>query len=251
MRERIPDPMNPKWLPSGWELPPGIVERLGRKVGRQRSMEEGDHLLIILHAPPKPDQDEREARVFWRKPDGSWQSNNKAKGVKAILEHIAEYQAAIDALENLESSAKTADDFFQVLDQAAPVARASRNMHAALQQARDLIPEDQDLVSCRDEAYACERSAELLLQDVRNGFDLYVAKKTEEMTKSGHAMSVAGHRLNTLVALFFPTATLAALLGMNVPHGLENASPPGAFVGAIVIGIALGLGVKAWLDRPV
>ena len=156
----------------------------------------------------------------------------------------------MDALETLESTAATAEDFFSVLDQATPLARACRNMHAALQQARDLVPEDQDIVSCRDEAYACERSAELLVQDTRNGFDLYVARQTEAMTQSGHAMAVAGHRLNTLVALFFPTATLAALLGMNVPHGLENAAAPGAFVGAIVVGIALGLGVKAWLDRP-
>ena len=241
--------MTPKWIPNGWELPPEILERLGRKVGRQRAMEEGDHLLILLHAPPKPGQDEREARVFWRKPDGSWSTNTKGKGAKAILEHIAEYQSLIDALEAQEDSAESADDYFAVLDQATPLARASRNMHAALQQARDLIPEDQEIVSCRDEAYNCERSADLLVQDVKNGFDLHVAKQTELMTKSGHAMAVAGHRLNTLVALFFPTATIAALLGMNVPIGLENT--PGAFVGAIVVGLALGFGVKGWLDRPV
>lgn len=241
-------PMNPKWLPSGWELPAEIVERLGRKVGRQRAMEEQDHLLLILHAPPKPGQDEREARVFWRKPDGSWSTNTRGKGPKAILEHIAEYQAQIDALESREETAQTAEEFFGVLDQATPLARACRNMYAALQQARDLVPEDPEIVSCRDEAYACERSAELLVHDVKNGFDLYVAKKTEEMTKSGHAMAVSGHRLNTLVALFFPTATLAALLGMNVPHGLENTQ--GAFLGAIAVGVALGFGVKSWLDRP-
>lgn len=239
--------MNPKWLPAGWELPPEILERLGRSVGRQRAMEELDHLLIILHAPPVPDQDEREARVFWRKPDASWHASTRGKSIKALLEHIAEYQKRIDELEAREDQAKTADEFFAILDEATPLARAARNMHAAVQQARDLVPEDQDLVSCRDEAYNCERAAELLLQDVKNGFDLYLAKNTEEMTRSGHAMAVSGHRLNTLVALFFPTATLAALLGMNVPNGFE--STQGAFIGAIVVGIGLGFGLRSWLER--
>ncbi len=239
--------MNPRWIPSGWELPPEILERLGKKVGRQRSMEEQDHLLVILHAPPQPGQDEREARVFWRPPDGQW----KGRGVKGLLEHIAEYQAAVDGLEAEEDRAANAEDYFAVLERANPLVRSCRNMHAALQQARDLVPEDNELLSARDEAYSVERNAELLVSDIRNGFDLYVAKKTEEMTRSGHAMAVAGHRLNTLAALFLPMATLAALLGMNIPHGWEASSPPGAFVAAVVVGVLMGVGVKAWLDRPV
>jgi hypothetical protein len=241
--------MNPKWVPSGWELPPEIVERLGKRVGRQRAMEEVDNLLVILHAPPLPGQDQREARVFWRPPDGSWKAS-KGKGVKGLIEHVAEYQAAIDLLEAEEDKATTAEDYFDVLERATPLARSCRNMHAALQQARDLVPEDPELVSARDDAYAAERNAELLVADIRNGFDLYVAKKTEEMTKSGHAMAVAGHRLNTLAAMFLPTATLAAVLGMNIQHGLENVAPPGPFLAAVVVGAVIGFVVKAWLDRP-
>lgn len=242
--------MNPKWVPSGWELPPEIVERLGKKVGRQRAMEEIDNLLVILHAPPQPGQDEREARVFWRPPDGAWKAS-KGKGIKGLLEHVAEYQTLIDALEAEEDKARSADDYFNLLERANPLARACRNMHVALQQARDLVPEDAELISARDDAYAVERNADLLLVDIRNAFELYVARKTEEMTRSGHAMAVAGHRLNTLAALFLPTATLAAVLGMNLQHGMESASPPGPFLLAVVAGVVLGLAVKAWLDRPV
>jgi Mg2+ and Co2+ transporter CorA len=242
--------MSPKFIPAGWELPPDILERLGKKVGRQRAMEEQDHLLIILHAPPVPGQDEREARVFWRTPNGQWKAS-KGKGSKGLIEHIAEYRAAIDALEAEEDRARSAEDFFKVLEKANPMARSCRNMHAALQQARDLVPEDADLICARDDAYAAERNAELLVADIRNGFDLYVAKKTEEMTRSGHAMAVAGHRLNTLAALFLPTTALAAVLGMNVPSGLESSPPPGTFLIAVIVGLVMGIAVKSWMDRPV
>jgi hypothetical protein len=241
--------MNPKWVPNGWELPPDILERLGKGVGRQRAMEEVDHLLVILHAPPHPGQDQREARVFWRPPDGSWKAS-KGKGLKGLTEHIGEYQAAIDVLEALENQAKTAEDFFNILERANPLARSCRNMHAALQQARDLVPEDIELLSARDDAYAAERNSELLVADIRNGFDLYVAKKTEEMTRSSLAMAVAQHRLNSLAAVFLPTTTIAAVLGMNVLHGMENVQPPGPFIGAVLIGLVVGFGINAWMGRP-
>ena len=212
-------------------------------------MLEDDHLLVLLHAPPKPGQDTREARVFWRAADGTWKAS-KGKAAKAFPEHMAEYQAAIDALEAEEDAAKTAEQYFSVLERAQPLARACRNMHAALQQARDLLPEDPDVLLARDDAYALERSADLLVLDIRNAFDLYVAKKTEELSQSGHAMAVAGHRLNTLAAIFLPTATLAAVLGMNLQHGMEGLAPPVPFILAIVLGIMMGLGVKTWLDRP-
>lgn len=241
--------MNPKFVPSGWELPPEILERLGKRVGRQRAMEEADHLLVILHAPPVPGQDEREGRVFWRSPDGAWRAS-KGKGSKGLLEHIAEYQSAIDALEAQEDKASTAEDFFKALEAANPLARSCRNMHAALQQARDLVPEDPELICARDDAYAAERAAELLVADIRNGFDLHLARKTEQITRSGHAMAVAGHRLNTLAALFLPTTALAAVLGMNLPSGLETVGAPGPFLLAVLAGLVMGILVKSWMDRP-
>ena len=46
-----------------------------------------------------------------------------------------------------------------------------------MQSARELLPDDPDLVSMRDDAYQVERAAELLQADIRNSFDLYVARK--------------------------------------------------------------------------
>lgn len=241
---------NPRWLPSGWELPQSVLSRLGRKAGRQRTVAEDGHLLIILHATPQPGQDDREARTFWRSPDGDWKAS-KGKGLKALVEHLSEYQAALDALEVDENKASSAEDFFDLLERSNPLARSSRNLHSTLQSARELAPDDHNLISCRDEAYGIERQAELLVQDIKNHFELYVAKKTEKMTQDSHTMAVQGHRLNTLVALFFPTATLAALLGMNVPSGLEGVAPPLAFLGTLAVGSALGYAVKSWLGRQV
>ncbi len=215
-------------------------------------MTEAGHLLIILHALPLPDQDTREARVFWRSPEGQWRSN-LGKGVRALGEHIVEYQKALDELEEVAEQASEAERFFEVLERANPILRSCRNMHTALQQARDSLPNDYDLISYRDDAYTAERTAELLVTDTRDRMDLHQARKTEEMNRSSHSMAQAGHRLNTLAAVFLPMATLASLLGMNLPHGFENWSPPLPFFLAIALGAALGIGVRGWLsgvDKP-
>lgn len=238
--------MKIRWLPRTWELPDAIKLRLGETVGKQRSMLEEDHLLIILHAPPHPDQETREARAFWRAPDGTWKSNF-GKGPTGLSEHIAEFNALLDEADKSSLEATNASDYFEVIEKVTPLYRAARNMHRALQQAREYVPMDQQLISRRDDAYGVERTAELLLADTKNALDLYVARQTEAMTQSGHSMALAGHRLNVLAAMFFPTATLAAVLGMNLPSGLENVSPPLPFFGVLVTGVLMGFTVKSWL----
>lgn len=211
-------------------------------------LEEG-HLFIILHAPPEPDQDEREARLFWRLPDANWKSSFGKAGTTALADHIREFHQKLEQAEKIFVEANGADDYFEALERVNPLYRAARNMHQALQQARDFITDEQELISRRDEAYATERTAELLQADIRHAFELYVARQTEEMSKSSHRMALAGHRLNTLVAIFFPTATLAAVLGMNVQTGLERLQPPLPMVGVLLAGACLGAGVKSWLER--
>ena len=53
-------------LPLSWQVPDEFHRRLGDQPGRQRTMKADGHLLVILHAPPKPDVAEREGRFFWR-----------------------------------------------------------------------------------------------------------------------------------------------------------------------------------------
>jgi hypothetical protein len=63
-------------------------------------------------------------------------------------------------------------------------------------------------------------------------------------------MAVAAHRLNMLVAFFFPVATLATVFGMGLDHRLEKyLAPPFAFLAVILVGLALGGLLAAMLPR--
>ena len=57
-------------IPSRWQVPAVFEQRLGEKPGRQRLMKADGHLLLILHKTPVPGAEEREARIFWRNPQG-------------------------------------------------------------------------------------------------------------------------------------------------------------------------------------
>ena len=54
-------------------------------------------------------------------------------------------------------------------------------------------------------------------------------------------MARSAHHLNILAAIFLPLATLASVLGMDIPHGLEDSKPPGTFLLVLAVGLGLGL----------
>jgi len=66
---------------------------------------------------------------------------------------------------------KTAEDFYGLLRLTAPLHRTARHLHATLQQARELVPDDRDLINLRDQIGEIERTIELLHGDARNGLD--------------------------------------------------------------------------------
>jgi hypothetical protein len=114
-------------------------------------------------------------------------------------------------------------------------------LHAALQDAREKVSGDRDLINARDRAYELERSAELLVGDVRNALQFATARKAEEQAAAAHRMSVSAHHLNLLVAFFFPLAALTAIFGTNLSHPLEKyLPPPYAFLSVIGAGLVLG-----------
>jgi hypothetical protein len=233
--------MSKSALPQQWKVPELFRERLGENAGRQRAMAADGHLLVVLHEVPRPDEPERRGRYFWRDAAGDWKASSLGTGSQAIRKHLAEYADAVAELDDQLSSAEKADDYFEILHAAAPLYRAARNMHAALQQARELVPDDRELILLRDLAGEIERGAELLHGDAKNGLDLTVARQAEEQTRRGHEMAVSAHRLNLLVAVFFPIATLSAIFGMNLDHGLDSAGNPLAFWGVLAVGFVGGL----------
>ncbi len=236
-------------LPASWDVPLLFRNRLGAKVGRQRPMAADGHLLLVLHAPPKPDQSDRVGRFFWRAPEGGWQGSEFGSGLSAVEKHLEEYEAVLAQLERSESEAKLASEYLEVLEKLAPLQRASSNQFHVLQEARSSFPDYRELIDLRDRAYEIQRTAELLFAETKNTLEVLVAKRAEEQSKSSEAMAVASHRLNVLAAFFFPIATLTAVFGTNLTHGLEEESPPGPFLGVVAIGLVLGAILTMFITR--
>ena len=228
-------------LPPSWELPAEFRQRVGEKVGRQRVMAADGHLLLVLHRPPKKNETARTGRFLWRKPDGTWQSSDLGPGPAALSRHLTEFADVIERYDRQEDEARGVTDYFLILDGMSPVHRTVRNLHAVLQEAREKISGDRDLINARDRAYELERNAELLVSDVRNALDFATARKTEEQAAAAHRMAVSGHQLNMLVAFFFPIAALTSVFGTNLSHPLEQyLPPPYAFLSVIGAGLILG-----------
>ena len=249
-------------LPSVWNVPSEFRDRLGDQVGRQRAMLSDGHLLLILHDVPSPEDIGRKGRFFWRQPDGTWSSNSPGAGPEAVRKHLDEYLDIVTRFEKQDEQATSAADYFSVVYGLAPIHRSARNMHQALQQARELCPQDRDIINFRDRAYRIERTAELLMGDAKASLEFLIAKRTEEQAESSHQMAVSSHRLNILAAFFFPMATLSALYGVNLQHGLEkiqsisefaSVPPPSfPFLLLILVGIVFGFFLKSFVtgERP-
>ena len=237
-------------LPAMWDLPADFRQRVGEKSGRQRAMVSDGHLLLVLHRPPRGNDNERIGRFLWRKPDGSWQASDLGCGAAVLMRHLGEYSEVVDQFDHAEDEAITIADYYKVLDGLTPVHRAVRNLHAALQDARNKIPGDRDLINARDRAYDLERTAELLTTDVRNAIQFATARRAEEQATASHQMALSAHRINMLAAFFFPIAALTSIFGTNLSHPLERLLPPPlAFFTVIGTGVLLGVALSGYLVK--
>lgn len=230
-------------LPSHWNVPQVFRQRLGTIAGKQRTMTADGHVLLVLHDLPTIGSSVRVPRFFWRAPDGSWKSSDGEASSAALDAHLRKFADRVEKLEAEEDRAIRAVDYFELLQQMVPLYRTVRNLHAALQQARDAVPSDRELILFRDQAGELERTIELLHADLENGLNYRVAHQAEEQARRANEMAVAAHRLNVLAAIFFPVGTLAAIFGMNLSHGLEQWNSPWVFWmvlgGAFISGLLL------------
>ncbi|MBC8289230.1 MAG: hypothetical protein H8E37_02835 [Planctomycetes bacterium] len=237
-----------KLIPETWDVPEVFRQRLGDSAGRQRAMVCDEHLLVILHQPPFPDDTTRDARIFWRNPAGEWAANDTSGQIRSLEKHFEQYRIRLDELEKREETATAADQYFEILSELTALHRAARNQHAAFQEARESI-DARDLINFRDQCYAIERLAELQQSDAKNALDLTIARQAEEQAETGYHMSISAHRLNVLVAFFFPIATLCAIFGTNLETGLEKLSPPIPFLATIAAGMLIGVILKVVVTR--
>lgn len=236
-------------LPPRWQVPKEFHRRLGEKAGTQRAMLAEGHLLLILHKAPKPGESERAHRIFWRNPEGTWQSSDGSAGVAELLEHLTEYERAVDQLESNMCTATKAEDYFQILTTTTPLLRAARNQHTALQHAREGIANDAQLIGARDGAAEIERTLELLNADATHAMQFLVASRAEEQAQNSEQIAVSSQRLNLLIALFLPLTAAASVLGMNVKTGLEN-QPISVFWLVVVACVVLGLVTVGLVAAP-
>ena len=106
-----------------------------------------------------------------------------------------------------------------------------------------------DVINFRDQTYEIERASELMHADSKNALDFMIARRAEEQAKLSHQMGVSSHRLNVLVAFFFPIATLSSVFGTNLLHGYETKHAPTLFVAMLATGLVSGLILKAIITR--
>ncbi len=238
-------------IPPTWTLPDALRLRLGQSTyGRQRAIVEDGHALLVLHKPPGPDDTKREGVLFWRNPSGEWQCNRGGPGPGGLKRHLQSYGELETKLVQDYEAAENTTALFDLLERLTPLVRATRNMHLALQAAREDIGNDPFLIEMRDLASELDRNLDLLLEDVRHAIQYRTARDGEEQAALSRQALQASHRLNILAALFFPLTAVASLFGMNLAHGMDERSPALFWLTAIV-SITLGFVMKGWvLGKP-
>lgn len=237
----------PSLLPTSWDIPQVFRDRLGVSAGRQRAMVHDGHLLLVLHAPPSDDHADRGGRFFWKDPAGSWSAHASGRPCRSLDSHLAEFETIVAEIDERDAADENAVELHADITALAPLARATRNLHAALQHARETLPEADEIIVFRDRANQVERMAELAYQDAKNTLGFTTALQAEAQARSGLQMARSAHRLNVLVAFFFPMATLSAIFGVNLTHGFETAMAPVPFVGLIALSIISGFVLKSFV----
>ena len=174
--------------------------------------------------------------MFWRSVDGVWAADGRGVGINALQRHVTEFNSRVQELEDLENNATSADDYFHLRCEIAPIHRAAQNMSTAISRAYEACPEDRGLLICRNLATTVERTSELLKDDATYGLEYSMAKYAE-------SQALASHRLNLIAAIFFPILAFASIFGMNMENGSEHQNPC-VFWLFVAFGIAIGMVMK-------
>lgn len=205
--------------------------------GRQKMLHIDHHILLILHQLPElGDDGKRKRAFFWRNPEGEWKSSLFGEGIAALEQHVELYAKAVEKLDHHLDHSDDAGDYLKVLRVATPLYRASRNMVLVLEELRDVLPDDMEIMHLRDQSLGLERSTEFIASDARHGMDFCMAESAERQARASREAGDEAKLLNRLVAFFFPVATLAAIGGMN---------PPDEVFGSRQIWMILGIGMVA------
>lgn len=236
-------------IPPNWDFPDFLRRRLGRNVGRQRLIVENDQLLIVAHEVPLHSSDTRSGILFWRDARREWHASNGDPGLVGIENLLSRYDKRIDEYDLAETKAQSAAEYLRVLEGLAPIARASSHLHTVLQEARRADPEESTLIDLRDQAYEQARTAELTYQYAKNEMDVSVVRRAEQQAVAADKMTVTAHRLNVMVALFFPIATLSGILGTTLTDNWSWSKSPAPFILFVLFGLFAGVVLTLFVGR--
>lgn len=228
------------FLPKGFDLEPELLDQLSARAGSQRCLVGHDELLLIVHEVPKMGIPEREPAVFWRTPGGGWFGPDSSKGLGKLAALLDHYQEQVDEYEAVIDEPDRAAAVFKVARHAGPLARSSRNLVVALEQALLHDEDNRELMTLRDRGKEVERAAELLFHDAKLVIDFRQAEHAEEQQAATERLNRIAFRLNLMVGFSLPLVGLGGLLGMNVEIP-EFVRP--LFWWIFLGGIGLGIGV--------
>ena len=202
-------------LPDHFALEPELREQLSNRPGHQRCIEGAGELLLVAHEVPRPGIPEREALFFWKRYDGTWMQPSGA-GLDDFGDLLDRYAKVIDGHEEVIGEANTAAEVFAVLRHAGPLARTTRNLVQALEQALAMDQDDRQIRGYRDRAREIERAADLLHADGRVTMEFRRAERAEQQARSAARLNRIALRINLLAGFFLPLVATGALFGMNV-----------------------------------
>ncbi len=237
-------------IPNAWQVPDEFRRRLGSTVGRQRAMQSEGHLLLVLHLVPEADQDSRHGVLFHRDAEGTWRASNGDRGNVALVNHLDDFTERIDRYDVQEQQAHQAAQYLPLLEGLVPLVRTTRHLHEVLEEARKALPDDRNMIDCRDRAYEISRRAELLLEEAKTSMEVAVVRRAEEQAAASHRMLVSAHRLNVLAALFFPFGTLGAVFGTTLTENWGWSQDVTAFKYFIMGGCIAGPLLALFISRP-
>lgn len=204
------------FLPEGFDLEPELLEQLSNRPGCQRCLVGREELLLVLHEVPKPGIPERVPLVFWRVPAGNWFGPDRGKGLGQLAGLLDRYQDMIDKHEEVIDAPPEARAVLGVARHAGPLARSTRNLVMALDQALVHDEDNRKLRGLRDRAREIERAADLLFHDAKLVLDFFDAEHAEKQREASERLNGIAFRLNLMAGFFLPLVGIGGILGMNV-----------------------------------
>lgn len=234
-------------IPEKWDIPAKLRARVGKTIGRQRTIQEDGHTIILLHQTPNANDKTRKGACCWITPDEKVSFHPDTENFDTIFNN---YRKKIGHLENEYKTGNSAIQYFKVLEEIVPIHFATIRMASALQMARDLLPNNRQVLLWRDETYELQRETEILQNCAKNALDYHQAKGVEDLSQITYELTKTSHRLNILATFFVPMMAISALFGMNVPNGYEKGDSPHTFWLITAFCIILGIILKIIFKGP-